>query len=1355
MPDHDSPAIPPFGVDEAVARITGLPPHLPGNPRRQAVSSIQGTVYQAWWSIDAWLRLTTADEVIYLEGAEDFDVVRSECAITVQVKKNAGSISLGTAKAHDALENFWSLSCKESSRRIDFHYLTTSPIAMEQDASFDGLQGIEAWRVARTNPETTKKIKAYLVSKLDAKSSLRAFLEAATTDVVQERLIRRFHWLTSQPDVDDVKRSIDDRIAILLEHQRRSLVLTTMVRKYLESRFWEVVQEPSSVSRRLTYGDLLRQVEAATTSFLPVPVDQLPDLISNVRPGWGLLNVLIQKVPSPPEPLLQRPALTQRLEELVKQRRVILVTGTVHKGKTTLAQLVASTLWPEAWWINLTNRPLHQVDIVLLALAGRIESGDCPSLVLIDDLDISPKAHRGYKDSLGLVLHRANASGRGVILTAQGASSDSAVVQDFNNVHLLEVPEMSTEETEGLCSEHGCPEELSKVWGTFVTMWTRGHPKLVQVRLAELAARGWPKPSATDLTTQSPAVTSARQMARQLLSDSVLGPIAEFVYLVSECSIPMHRSVAIRLAEAVEGLSNAGDILDKLTGKWLERIEGHWFRTTALLQGVAADVWSPEKCKQAHVRLYDAILAKHTLDPAEAAALLFHAFIGGERARLAHTAMRLQLIEEENAKREVERQLLWLPLVALEPGQSITDDVMAGVILRQLQFRVASTLDSDCLPQICERWADDIERIPVPEAKSAMLAIMCFSIGFSQSLKVPVRPRLEAIASIGKLPGDLQEFQADKTQSLLGRDDVATSGLPANGTTAQMMFLFANRSLRDTVSLDELLRWLDNVATEDLRQQFDAMLEWPAVQDLGAFVQGAWAAKHEETQDWGSWLTLFERVDDYAKRRGSPRFGREAAKARAINLTEYLGRSEDALIVLDQAAAAFGSSSVLLEQRANVLFHRQDDEQVLEIWSQLTSDPAGKAVLDPFAYRRAGISAARLGRWGEAEQIFLAAADSIQPGTFEVTRFGLRVDAALVISHGGNQGKAAKALAEAVVTLPTDASTEGDVRWDAALRVAVGVYNIIEGRAWKPMKAVPQIDPGYASSPMLKASKAELGQPARYELTCAQVLHLASTLGVEPPQTARELEVLKNSKYVFVRWLATEARLALVYSAGADSGFIKAIVAFEIAKADLMAKRNSLSPLEPDAGPAPSLVVAPAQWLGLLVAGTVCSGPDLMVHLERWLDESRQELGNDAALTNAVRLVLDGASRLAETLETTVMNTAIPAAIRCGAATRLLLDMPVATKTLQLQEFLTSAIASDASIGHQELFNLHVARNFAGAWRARAENRFQFSSPRTSVPALLRAVDDIEGGRSTLRRLLQAAANALSQPLGTFMERVF
>ncbi|HBP90366.1 MAG TPA: hypothetical protein PKK23_19760 [Nitrospirales bacterium] len=1355
MTELDPPAVQPIRIDEVVGLTADLPSPLPGDPRRQAVPSIQGTVYQAWCSIDAWLRLKNADEVIYLEGAEDFDIVKSDSAITVQVKKNAVSISLGTAKAHEALENFWTLSCKDPSRQIDFHYLTTSSIAMEQDANFDGLPGIKAWRIAQTNLEIAKKIISFLSTKLKAQSALRVFLESETPDVVQERLILRFHWLTNQPELELVKRSVDDRIAAHLERQRRPMTLITNVRKYLESRFWEVVQETITSNRCLTHGELLRQFEAATTLNLSVPVDQLVDLIVNAPPGLKLLEMLLLKSPTPPDPLLQRPALTRHLEELVKQRRVILLTGSVYKGKTTLAQLVASSLCPEAWWINITERIPSEVDNLFLALARQIESRDCPNLIIIDDLDVSPKAHHGYKDSLGLVLARANTTGRGVLLTAQGASNDSAVVHDFQNIELLDVPELTIAETEALCQEHGCPEKLSETWGKFVTMWTKGHPKLIQVRIAELAARGWPNPTMIDLTTQSSALTTARQMARQLLSETVPNPTAEFVYLLSESSVPMHREVAIRLAETVEGLTNAGDVLDKLIGKWVERIEGTSFRTTALLQGVATEVWSPEKRKKAHIRLHDAIKAKQPLNPSEAAALLFHAYLGGEPKRLALTALKLQLIEDHVAKREVKRHLLWLSLVALNSGQAIADDAITAAILRSLQFQVALTLDSDYLQNICARWVEDVEKIPSPEGKSLMLVNMIFSIGFSENRKIPLNPRLKAITNLPKVPRKLLEQQEAKIGRIFS-ETIETDVLPTNSTLAQRMFLLATQSIRDMKSLDYLLQWLDNTATEDLRQQFEATVEWPIVQDLGAFVQGAWAAKHEETQEWEPWLALFERIIEYAKQRVAPRLGREAAKAKAIILTEYLGRPEDALTALEQAEAAFGPSVVLLEQRANVLFHRHDDETVLSIWSQMTSDPVSKASLDPFAHRRAGVCAARLKQWSQAERIFTLTADSLPPGVFDLLKFSLRVDAAFVLSLAGNQATAAGLLAEAILALPSEAAAEGNPYWEAVLRATVDVCGAIKRAYWKQDEAEPRIQPGDISSPILKVSKVAPGQAARCEKTKAQVLLLATTLGVGPSSIGHELEALKTSRYIHIRWCASEALLALSYANGSGTGFIRALVYFETAWADLSTRGESPTILELDDGPATNLVIAPERWFGLLVAGIIVSGSNLMAHLEKWLEESREKLGDDAPLTSAIQLVIEGASRPTHILEPTVINTTNAATVRCGAAAKLLSNIPVATKALKLQALLTSAFLCDASFSRQELFNLHVARHFASYWRMQAENHFQFTAPRTSVPILLHSVKEVEDGNGTLKILLQAAANALNQSLDeTVMKRLF
>jgi hypothetical protein len=322
-------------------------------------------------------------------------------------------------------------------------------------------------------------------------------------------------------------------------------------------------------------------------------------------------------------------------------------------------------------------------------------------------------------------------------------------------------------------------------------------------------------------------------------------------------------------------------------------------------------------------------------------------------------------------------------------------------------------------------------------------------------------------------------------------------------------------------------------------------------------------------------------------------------------------------------------------------------------------------------------------------------------------------------------------------------------------RASVVVCGAIENSLWKLSAAKPQFEPGYASAPDLKVPKVEPGQAARSELTRAQILRLVSSLTKLPVKFSKAVEMLVGSRYFAVRWIAAEAQLALAFSAGAGAGFIEALLTFDRATADWLANRQQgTALLSPDDGPKSSLQVAPQRWFGLLCAGVVCSCPDLIAHLKIWTNVSIRLLGEEAALTNSIRLTLKGASLPAELLQPTIIDPASPLPVRCGAAAQLLMGAIPAGKTLQLQTFLTSAFVCDESLARQQIFNRHVARRFADAWRVHAQSPFQFYSPNISIPALLSELDGVESGSGTLKSVLIAAASALRQPLGEFMKRM-
>ena len=81
---------------------------LKTNPKRQAHALLKGYLYQIWHSVDAWLDLAEG-EVLYLEGAEDFDRISGDSATATQVKHTQHNITLRSQEVNDAINNNWEL----------------------------------------------------------------------------------------------------------------------------------------------------------------------------------------------------------------------------------------------------------------------------------------------------------------------------------------------------------------------------------------------------------------------------------------------------------------------------------------------------------------------------------------------------------------------------------------------------------------------------------------------------------------------------------------------------------------------------------------------------------------------------------------------------------------------------------------------------------------------------------------------------------------------------------------------------------------------------------------------------------------------------------------------------------------------------------------------------------------------------------------------------------------------------------------------------------------------------------------------------------------------------------------------
>jgi phage replication-related protein YjqB (UPF0714/DUF867 family) len=1329
-----------------------IPRALAADPARQAVSTILGYVYQIWWSIDAWLQLRSPEDVIFLEGAEDLDKIVAGAATAEQVKHEAAALSLNNKRAHEALENFWALSEREPVRRVDFHYVTTASATTEQDAQFGGMRGLEAWRVAQTSTETANVIRLYLAPKLKTTSLLRKFLETATPEHVQDRLIRRFHWFLDQPGLDEVKQSVDDRLVHRLNQANLPLSYVEKVRNRLHAFACDVLIRPELSKRRLNEADLLRAIEAATTENVPVPTLQYQQFRRALQsgafdPGGALLQLMRLPLPAAPKPLLARPALIEQVRLRIGQRKAVLLMGSVYKGKTTVAQLVANALCPDAWWFPVSMRSGTETDNLMRALAAVISDESVPSLVVVDDIDLAPSAHAAYRQSLALMASRASRAGRGLLLTARGTSSSTAQLSDFAGIEAVDVPEMCVQEVQQHCLANGCPVELLQAWAAFVRASTQGHPKLVQVRIVELAARGWPAPG-TDAFSASPAITTARQTARQLLSETVSQGDAAFVYTAAEATFPMTRQMLLGLAQLVGGIPNAGDLIDRLQGKWLESAIAERMSVTPMLRGSAAEVWPPKRKQLAHRHVFDAIARFKTLDVGDAASLLFQAYMSQEGSRLVHCARMLETIGESRVSSAIFQQLVWLPYVALSAGQRFFEaQPYVSAILRQLQFSVANDVDSDSLLDVLARWTDEVNMIPEQEPREAMEVLRCSKLLSNRNPRVPVRTKLSAIVSLSKAKGEPGRVAEELVQRVIATSRELPGGIPENATSTQFFLSLQAPFVRRLEDLASVLDWLQQDADDESRRAFEEVLHWPLVSSTGAFVHGAWSARHVEETDWNPTIELLNRAGTVARGLGLIRFGSEVAKAASIVYGEHLNDHVSAMRVLDDAATTFGETATIREQRVNALFQVKDDAGALDVWDALISNHEAANSMDAFAFRRAGISACRLERWPEAERYFLEGSNRAPELTLPITKLGLVVDACYVAAMAGSPQRAARMLSDAFLNLPPPVWEEDHEDWEAQGRVASTVCNLIEAVANGEDISKFTLAFGKASEPGLTFGPPQPNQVLRTQLTIARLGLIASQLGDISSEYRALLGEASKSHFPFVRLLAAQAELAFEFNAGPGGHLLEAVTRLERTFNGIASLTDRSLAMQNDGGHSEPTVktLKDNGWISVFSAAAICCEHPAQA-LADWQNDSAAVGGPDSQIAKDLAEMSRGLGLSAEEANEAVRSDAERSIGETVGAALALLQAGGQTprRTLRLQELLASAtVCRQEGQLLQMTFGRAIARRFASTWKTFAASPFLFTNPRTSVSALRHAIATVEQGKGSMRVLLQTAAQAV------------
>ena len=264
---------------------------LKAESKRQAHDSLRGYLYQIWHSVNAWLDLTE-DEILYLEGAEDFDIVSDGSATATQVKDSQDKITLRSQEVNDAINHYWKLRNNNLDRRVKFRFLTRSKIVKERGSPFGENQpGLDLWSRCSGNETVIKRISAFLQDERKLSRAVDDFLKQAEPQEIYEQLIEPIAWETDSREVSFVEKSIRDR---LIYHGNRYNIppsySSEVVGHLLKEAFVVATQKES---RELTLARFLEIFEEKTTQRVPIQhvrYMQIPSTIMDTVVGSTLIG---------------------------------------------------------------------------------------------------------------------------------------------------------------------------------------------------------------------------------------------------------------------------------------------------------------------------------------------------------------------------------------------------------------------------------------------------------------------------------------------------------------------------------------------------------------------------------------------------------------------------------------------------------------------------------------------------------------------------------------------------------------------------------------------------------------------------------------------------------------------------------------------------------------------------------------------------------------------------------------------------------------------------------------------------------------------------------------------------------
>ena len=1001
---------------------------LKANSRRQADASLKGYLYQIWHSVNAWLDLAD-NEVLYLEGAEDFDILSDNTATATQVKHTQRKITLRSQEVNDAINNFWELRTNNPDRRVKFRFLTCSKIGMEHGNPFGkDKQGLALWQRCSGNEAAITKISEFLKTEGKISEEVRDFLKQAEAKEIYERLIEPITWETDSKPASFVEQSINDKL--VLHGNRQSIPIPPPdAKKVLE----HLLAEASKVAtlkedRELTLVRFLEIFNEKTTQNVPtwylqrLQIQGRQDKVldaSEPPSNSGTTDITIQSqslilntIPPSYRDIFPRTELCASIQTKLQSEGIAVIHGGTGKGKTTLAKLIANDINGSWLWLKPTDREPSEINQLLQQLAIEVSNQSSRFNVVLDDLNLQPQHLKKYEDALGVAIYSVLGRGGKILITSQYKPPNNLTRSlGVSSSVRINVPNFTESEIKQFTEKMGCPANDIDTWGTLIQAHTGGHPRLVHAWLVRLREEGWDEQNILPSILQPPEdVIAEREAARQLLAD-LPKDRREFLYRLSLMPIGfIRKDYALNIAEIPDPISHPGDVFSQLVGPWIDPVDRTYYAISPLLKDAAKEVWSDNRIKDLHAYIANAILKTKKLTTMEAWAVFTHSMIGQNRGGLISVIHALMTSQEEDWE-NLCQEFSWLVSIKIDPHEELfPGDAFVNQMFRSLQYRIAVEVRPELAPKILEIW--DKETKPYEPRQAYLLSRLRLA---TQALRYNQVP-LTAKKLIDYLKYIIETTNNDKKVREMYFNSYGQFEEYNIDNSNFFSFLFSFIYIRHEISvafLNELIDALDELDPK-VRTLLLADFEDDGVESR-LLIDGVWWTEANlETPNWTRCLAVFDQVIEKSIAWDYPHIAAAAARGKAIIHDEYLDNRDIAHKVLQEIISKVGALPVIEEEQAFIYFHEGHYKEALNIYERILPEwnPPSRQldVMPPEACRRAAMCAAHLGDWKKAAIFLQDGATRTQNIENPEKQIGLYADAGFAHFKAGNMFNCIKLL---------------------------------------------------------------------------------------------------------------------------------------------------------------------------------------------------------------------------------------------------------------------------------------------------------------------------------------------------------